>query len=76
MMTEKNGSPSSKSKQRNEIMRYSGIATKMGVIIAVMVYAGIKLDEHYSDGGRMWTIILALVGTIAAVYQVIRDLIK
>lgn len=69
-------SRSSKSKQRNEILRYSGVATKMGIIIGLSVYAGIKLDQHYSEGGKLWTVSLALVGTIVAVYQVIKDLIK
>lgn len=67
---------SSKKKQRNEILRYSGVATKMAAIIGLMVYAGIKLDANYSDGGKLWTVSFALVGTIVAVYQVIKDLIR
>ncbi len=67
---------SSKKKQPNEVLRYSGMATKMAVIIGVSVYSGIKLDENFSDGGKLWTVGLALVGTVFAVYQVIKDLIR
>jgi hypothetical protein len=57
-------------------MRYTGVATKMAAIIGVSVYSGIKLDENFSDGGKLWTVGLALVGTVFAVYQVIKDLIR
>ena len=67
---------SSKKKQRNEVMRYTGVATKMAIIIGVCVYSGIKLDENFSDGGKLWTVGLALLGTVFAVYQVIKDLIR
>ncbi|MFT6726704.1 MAG: hypothetical protein ACI9RU_001758 [Litorivivens sp.] len=67
---------STKKKQRNEVMRYTGVATKMAIIIGVSVYSGIKLDEKFSDGGKLWTVGLALIGTVFAVYQVIKDLIR
>lgn len=66
--------PKSKEKksQPNDFLRYTGMATKMGVVIALAVFGGIKLDE--SNGSEpLWTLILSLVGVAGAIYFVIKD---
>jgi hypothetical protein len=57
-------------------MRYSGMATQMGITIGLGVWGGMKLDEKFSDGGKGFTLTLSLVSVIVAMYMVIKDLIK
>lgn len=54
-------------------MRYTGMATKMGVVIFLAVYGGIKLDEQTSSEFPLWTLVLSLIGVAAAIYFVIKD---
>lgn len=62
-----------KSKQPNDFLRYTGMATKMAVVIALAVYSGIKLDKSNTVEFPIWTLVLSLVGVAAAIYFVIRD---
>jgi F0F1-type ATP synthase assembly protein I len=45
----------------------------MGVIIAAGVYLGFWLDDKYSNGGSLFTIILSLLAVFIALYNVIRQ---
>lgn len=49
------------------------IPFQMGVIIFVFTYAGMWLDEKYSDGSSTWTIVLSLLSVFLALYNVIRQ---
>jgi hypothetical protein len=49
------------------------IPIQMGVIIFLFSYLGIWLDEKYSNGGSLWTIILSLFSVFLALYNVIRQ---
>ncbi len=64
---------SSKSKPPSDFMRYTGMATKMAVVIGVAVYSGIKLDNLSKNEFPVWTLILSLLGVAAAIYFVIKD---
>lgn len=68
--------PDKKSKEKrsrpNDFLRYSGMATKMGVVIAMAVFGGIKLDE-INGSEPLWTLVLSMIGVAAAIYFVIKD---
>ncbi|RRJ94120.1 AtpZ/AtpI family protein [Flavobacterium macacae] len=49
------------------------IPIQMGVIIFIFTYAGMWLDEKYSNGSSTWTIILSLLSVFIALYNVIRQ---
>lgn len=55
--------------------RYSGMAVQMVVIIAVMTYAGVWLDERREAETPVFTLILSLLGVFAALYSVLKDFI-
>ena len=59
----------------NSFIRYSAMATQMAVIIGASVWGGLKLDESFSTR-PIFVVILSLVGVSAAMYFVIKDLIK
>jgi F0F1-type ATP synthase assembly protein I len=63
-------------KPPNPYFRYSNLAIQMGVIIALAVWGGQKLDEKYQNGTPVFTIVLSLLGIFAALYLVLRDLLK
>ncbi len=56
--------------------RYTGIAVQMIVIIGIMTFAGVKLDERRGAETPVFTLILSLLGVFAAIYTAIRDLLK
>jgi hypothetical protein len=64
-------------KQRNLFFRYGNLAIQMGSIIGLSVWGGQKLDERYNpDGTPIYTIVLSLIGIGAALYVVIKDIIR
>jgi F0F1-type ATP synthase assembly protein I len=63
-------------KQPNLFFKYSSLAIQMGVIIGLFTWGGKKLDEHYYNTTPVFTIVLSLLGISAAMYLVIKDLIK
>jgi ATP synthase protein I len=56
--------------------RYSGIAFQMISIILITTWGGIKLDNLLGFENPVFTIILSLLGVFAAIYTVVKDLIK
>lgn len=49
---------------------------QMAAIIFVLTYAGIKLDEHFKLSFPVFTIVLALLSVVLAIYFVVKDLLK
>jgi len=49
---------------------------KMGLVIAIGVWGGIKLDELFGFATPWLTILLSMVGVGAAIYVVIADTSK
>jgi hypothetical protein len=45
----------------------------MGIIIFIFSYLGVKLDQKYSHGGSLWTIIFSLFSVFLALYNVLRQ---
>ena len=70
-----NSNNKKKVNQLNSYAKYSSIGIQMFAIIGIGSYAGVKLDEHFSNGGKLWTIILSLSSVILAVVFVIRSII-
>ena len=73
--------PSNKKKPRdtdpNALAKYSGMAIQMGLTIAIGVYSGTKLDHWLAlSKFPVFTIILSLLSVFAAMYFVIRDVLK
>lgn len=57
--------------------KYSGMAIQMGFTIAIGVYGGKKLDEWLAVSKfPIFTVILSLLSVFAAMYFVIRDVLK
>lgn len=52
------------------------MAIQMAVIIGLGVWGGNKLDEMYPHKIKIWTITLSLLSIFAALYFVLKDLIK
>lgn len=60
-------------KQPSKWAAMINIPFQMGVIIFVFTYAGMWLDEKYSNGSSTWTIVLSLLSVFFALYNVIRQ---
>lgn len=67
--------PQKKNNQLNAYARYSSIAIQMAAIIAIGTFIGVKLDDHYSKGKNLFTIIFSLSSVILATVFVIRSII-
>ncbi|MCV9932294.1 AtpZ/AtpI family protein [Flavobacterium sp. LS1R47] len=59
--------------RNNKWLVFVNIPIQMGVIIFLFSYLGMWLDEKYSNGGSLWTIILSLFSVFLALYNVIRQ---
>ncbi|MBM3435809.1 MAG: AtpZ/AtpI family protein [Bacteroidetes bacterium] len=60
----------------NNYAKYSGIAVQMLVIILLGVFGGYKLDQWINLSFPVFTILLSLLSVIAAIYTVVKDLLK
>lgn len=68
--------PIIKKKQLNTYARFSGIAIQMGVTIAGGVWTGSWLDQRYEVYPQLFTIIFSLVSVFAALFLVIREVMR
>lgn len=64
------------SKALQDFGKYSGLAFQMMVIIAVMTFLGVKLDEWLSFEKPVFTIVLSLFGVFAGIYTAVKDFLK
>ena len=56
--------------------RYSGLAFQMIAIILIGVFGGIKLDSWLGLAFPVFTVVLSLVSTGAAMYYGIKDFLR
>ncbi len=63
----------SKGNSVNAAIKYTGMATKMMVVILVGVWGGRKIDSWANTDTPWFTLILSLISVGAAIYIVIRD---
>jgi ATP synthase protein I len=69
----KNQSPR---KPPNNYIKYSAMGIQMAVIIGLGCWGGYKLDKIYNNKTPIFTIVLSLLSIFAALYFVLKDLIK
>jgi F0F1-type ATP synthase assembly protein I len=60
----------------NSILRYTSMATQMGITIFLGVWGGIKLDQYFQFESPIMTLVLSLLGVVLSVYIVIRDVLR
>jgi F0F1-type ATP synthase assembly protein I len=60
----------------NSILRYTSLATQMGITIFLGVWGGMKLDQSFQFKTPFMTLICSLLGVVMAVYIVIRDVLR
>ena len=65
-----------KSQLNSSYAKYSGIAFQMFAIIAIGAFGGVKLDEYLNNQNNLYTIIFSLVAVLAAIFFVIRHILK
>ena len=64
-------------KGRNgSVLRYTSMATQMGITIFLGVWGGMKLDRYFQFESPIMTLALSLLGVVLAVYIVIRDVLR
>ena len=73
---QKKKKPPEKNDDMKSYARYTGMAFQMIVIIGIMTYAGVKIDERTASDTPIFTAILSLLGVIAALYTSLKDFIR
>ena len=60
----------------NAAVKYSTMATQMGITIFLGVWGGMKLDEKFPHDIPIFTLVLSMVSVVLAIYLVIKDFLK
>ncbi|WP_421921103.1 AtpZ/AtpI family protein [Marinifilum sp.] len=76
MKRKSNPKENKKKKQLSSAIKYSGLAFQMIVVILLVLYAGIKLDEYLQKEFPLFTFIGAILGVFLALYFAVKDFIK
>ncbi len=63
-------------KQRNKYLILTGVAFQMGITIYLMVYLGKRLDLHYQNTNKFYTIIFTLLGVSISLYAMNKQVQK
>lgn len=63
-------------KQPNQLIKFSNLGIQMAVIIGLSAWGGNKLDLYYKNETPVFTIVLSLLGIAAALYVVLKGVIK
>lgn len=71
METKKSKEP--EKKRPNEVLKYSGMGTKMAITILLGIYVGKYLDEKMALNTPWWTLALSIISVAVAIVIVIRD---
>ncbi len=58
----------------NSFLKYSGIAVQMGATIGLCAWFGHWLDGHFQNSKPLLTLTFLLLGTIASIFTLIRQL--
>lgn len=62
--------------QINNYARYSALAFQMAIIIGLGTFGGYKLDLLLGLKFKIFTIILALISVVTAIYFAVKDFLK
>lgn len=60
----------------SNLARFSGLGIQMGIIIGGFAWLGTFLDKKYHTNTPWWTVGLSLFGVGAAMYLMIKEVIK
>ena len=77
MSTEKtNPKPERPSEKPNALLRFSDLAIRMGVIIALGTYLGYQIDKRMALSTPIFSIVLSLAAIGGSMYMVIKAVSK
>ncbi|MDQ2179345.1 AtpZ/AtpI family protein [Marinifilum sp. D714] len=76
MKRKNNPEKDKKRKQLSGVIKYSGLAFQMIVVILVVLYGGMKLDEYLQKEFPLFTVIGAFLGVILSLYFALKDFMK
>ncbi len=63
-------------KPLNQYIKYSTIGFQMIALVVAGALLGDWLDGKYSEGGRLYTLVITLVSIFLALYLALKDLLK
>jgi F0F1-type ATP synthase assembly protein I len=72
----KDKSSSNNKKQLTGVIKYSGLAFQMIVVILLVLYGGMKLDQYLEREFPLFTILGAILGVFLSLYFALKDLLK
>lgn len=72
----KDKSSSNNKKQLTGVIKYSGLAFQMIIVILLVLYGGIKLDQYLEREFPLFTILGAILGVFLSLYFALKDLLK
>lgn len=58
----------------NKYIQLTGVAFQMGITIYLGVFIGKKIDAHYGNSGKLFTIIGTLLALLLSIYSLINQL--
>lgn len=76
METNQPNSKNSRKKPLDTYAKYSVMGFQMAAIIFTLTFAGIKLDKYLHLKFPAFTLVLALLSVVLAIYFVVKDLLK
>ncbi|UAY51492.1 AtpZ/AtpI family protein [Ferruginibacter albus] len=68
--------PSTNKDNNRILLRYAGLATQLIVLMAITVWAGIRLDERFHVKRPLLVWLLPLLAIISLIVKIIKDTSK
>jgi len=68
--------PSTNKSNKDLLLQYAGLATQLLVLLAITIWAGIKLDKWLKFSTPLFTWVLPLVSIVALMIKIIKDTSK
>jgi hypothetical protein len=68
--------PSTNKSNNRLLLQYAGLATQILVMLAIMVWIGMKLDKWLKFSFPLFTWVLPLIAIVAMMVKIIKDTSK
>ena len=68
--------PSTNKSNNRLLLQYAGLATQLLVMLAIMVWIGMKLDKWLKFSFPLFTLTLPLIAIVAMMVKIIKDTSK
>ena len=68
--------PQKQNKPASDLMKYAGWGTQMFVMLALAVFAGIKIDKWAGFSMPLFVWILPFIVLVVMIYQLVKDTSK